>query len=134
MRVQTNLDIHQRRVEAAEYSAGLATSEVHSIVEQVIQSHRLGGRMLDYGAGLGALTRRLIALQCFDEVAAADIMAVPPDLATTVDWIEQDLNVPLPNDGNAFDVVVAAEVIEHLALSGTRHTWTGNRRRCICRV
>ena len=55
---------------------------------------------------MGQLTRRLLALQRFESVSAADIMGVP--------WIEQDLNNPVPGHDGRFDVVVAAEVIEHL--------------------
>jgi 2-polyprenyl-3-methyl-5-hydroxy-6-metoxy-1,4-benzoquinol methylase len=53
-------------------------------------------------------------LQRFDAVSAADIMSVPGELHGKVEWIEQDLNAALPGHEDAFDVVVAAEVIEHL--------------------
>ncbi|MBV9769068.1 MAG: methyltransferase domain-containing protein, partial [Bryobacterales bacterium] len=68
----------------------------------------------DYGAGVGQLTRRLLALERFDRVSAADIMEVPSDLGRKVEWMEQDLNLAVPGHENSFDVVVAAEVIEHL--------------------
>jgi 2-polyprenyl-3-methyl-5-hydroxy-6-metoxy-1,4-benzoquinol methylase len=47
-------------------------------------------------------------------VSATDIMSAPRDLSGQVEWIEQDLNAPLPGRDGTFDVVVAPEVIEHL--------------------
>ena len=53
-------------------------------------------------------------MQRFESVSAADIMRAPADLTGKAEWIEQDLNVPVPGHDASFDVVVAAEVIEHL--------------------
>jgi 2-polyprenyl-3-methyl-5-hydroxy-6-metoxy-1,4-benzoquinol methylase len=111
---QTFTDILQHRAKAAELSGGTSTDVVYSMIERVILESGLGGRILDYGAGVGQLTRRLLALRRFERVAAADIMRAPGDLAGAVEWIEQDLNLPLPGHDGAFDVVVSAEVIEHL--------------------
>jgi 2-polyprenyl-3-methyl-5-hydroxy-6-metoxy-1,4-benzoquinol methylase len=84
------------------------------MIERFILAAHLQGKVLDYGAGVGHLARRLLALGRFNTVAGADIMPVPADLEPVVEWIEQDLNAPLAINENAFDVVVAAEVIEHL--------------------
>jgi 2-polyprenyl-3-methyl-5-hydroxy-6-metoxy-1,4-benzoquinol methylase len=108
------IDIHQYRVVAAERSGGISRNEIYDMIELVISAANLHGKILDYGAGVGHLTRRLVGLHRFDTVSGADIMKAPADLESTAEWIEQDLNVPLPNRGDAFDVVVAAEVIEHL--------------------
>ena len=107
-------DISEHRAKAAELSGGASTEVIYSMIERVVVESGLGGRILDYGAGVGQLTRRLLALNRFDRLAAADIMGVPSDLAGVVEWIEQDLNLPLPGHDGSFDVVVAAEVIEHL--------------------
>lgn len=112
--MQTDSDLHQHRVRAAACSGGTSSNCIYAMIERVILAANLRGRVLDYGAGVGHLTRRLLALKRFDAIAAADLVAAPADLAPIVQWIKQDLNVPLPNLGNAFDVVVAAEVIEHL--------------------
>jgi 2-polyprenyl-3-methyl-5-hydroxy-6-metoxy-1,4-benzoquinol methylase len=84
------------------------------MIERFILAANLKGKVLDYGAGVGHLAWRLHALKRFETVTGADILAAPADLAPGVEWIEQDLNAPLPINENSFDVVIAAEVIEHL--------------------
>lgn len=106
--------ILEHRVKAAELSKGTSGDPIYAMIERVIAERRLAGRILDYGAGVGQLTRRLLQLNRFDAVAAADIMSAPADLAGKVEWLPQDLNVPLPGHDEAYDAVVAAEVIEHL--------------------
>jgi 2-polyprenyl-6-hydroxyphenyl methylase/3-demethylubiquinone-9 3-methyltransferase len=106
--------IAQHRLEAAELSGGTSGDPIYSLIERVISQRNLGGRVLDYGAGIGQLTRRLLNMNRFATVAAADIMPVPPDLSARVDWIQQDLNLGLSRQDGAFDVVISAEVIEHL--------------------
>ncbi len=111
---QTASAILEHRARAAELSGGTSGNAIYAMIERVIAAHGLQGKILDYGAGVGQLTRRLLALDRFDSVSAADIMAMPSDLRGKAEWIEQDLNVALPGHEGAFDVVVAAEVIEHL--------------------
>jgi 2-polyprenyl-3-methyl-5-hydroxy-6-metoxy-1,4-benzoquinol methylase len=84
------------------------------MIERVIAQRRLAGRVLDYGAGIGQLTRRLLARKRFDRVTAADILPAPVDLEGCVEWIGLDLNELMTGRDGAFDVVIAAEVIEHL--------------------
>lgn len=55
-----------------------------------------------------------MALQRFETVTAADIMPAPAELAGRTKWIDQDLNLPISAHDGTFDIVVAAEVIEHL--------------------
>ncbi len=111
---QTSTAILEHRVKAAELSKGTSGSGVYDLIERVITERGLTGKILDYGAGVGQLTRQLLDLHRFNSVSATDIMSVPRDLNGKVEWIEQDLNIPLPGHEDAFDVVVAAEVIEHL--------------------
>jgi 2-polyprenyl-3-methyl-5-hydroxy-6-metoxy-1,4-benzoquinol methylase len=106
-------DLPSRRLKAAELSRGISSNVIYSAIERVIAAKNLKGAVLDYGAGVGDLTRRLVELNRFSSVSAADIMPVPAGL-DGVKWIEQDLNEPLPNHDGSFDVVIAAEVIEHL--------------------
>jgi 2-polyprenyl-3-methyl-5-hydroxy-6-metoxy-1,4-benzoquinol methylase len=111
---QSPTHILEQRARAAESSGGISSGAIYSQIDRVIIAKGLGGTVLDYGAGVGQLTRRLLGLQRFERVSAADIMAVPSDLSGMVEWIEQDLNAPISGHDEAFDVVVAAEVIEHL--------------------
>jgi len=110
----TSSAILEHRAKAAELSGGTSGNAIYALIERVIAERGLHGRILDYGAGVGQLTRRLLALERFDSVSATDIMAMPPDLGGKAAWIEQDLNLPISGHHEAFDVVVAAEVIEHL--------------------
>ena len=106
--------ILEHRAKAAKLSGGTSGNAIYAMIDRVIAERGLGGKILDYGAGVGQLTRRLLALERFDAVSATDIMAMPPDLRGKAEWIEQDLNIPVAGHDEAFDVVVAAEVIEHL--------------------
>jgi 2-polyprenyl-3-methyl-5-hydroxy-6-metoxy-1,4-benzoquinol methylase len=111
---QPSTAILEHRAKAAELSGGTSENAIYFMIERVIAEKGLSGKILDYGAGVGQLTRRLLATPRFDHVSAADIMGVPSDLSGKVEWIEQDLNAPLPGHDDTFDVVVSAEVIEHL--------------------
>jgi 2-polyprenyl-3-methyl-5-hydroxy-6-metoxy-1,4-benzoquinol methylase len=106
-------EILKRREEAAERSGGISSQTIYSLIQRVIEEKNLRGSVLDYGAGRGQLTRQLLELHRFQRVVAADISPAPVDLEG-VEWITQDLNSFLACDGSAFDVVIAAEVIEHL--------------------
>ncbi len=110
----TSSAILEHRARAAELSKGTSGNAIYALIERVIAERGLSGRILDYGAGVGYFTRRLLALQRFHSVSATDIMSAPRDLSGQVEWIEQDLNAPLPGRDGTFDVVVAPEVIEHL--------------------
>ena len=108
------VDILQQRVRASELSGGASSNVIYRMVERVIDERDLSGRILDYGSGVGELTRRLLAMDRFESVTAADIMKAPEDLALAVGWIKQDLNSMIQGFTEAFDVIVSAEVIEHL--------------------
>jgi len=106
-------DLLSQRVKAAELSRGISSNVIYAAIERVIATRDLQGAVLDYGAGVGDLTRRLVEIGRFSSVSAADIMPRPAGL-DRVQWIEQDLNEPMQGHDGAFDVVIAAEVIEHL--------------------
>jgi 2-polyprenyl-3-methyl-5-hydroxy-6-metoxy-1,4-benzoquinol methylase len=114
MTSRNDIDLRYERVKAAEFSKGISSNRIYAMIERVILDMNLRGRVLDYGAGVGSLTQRLLELGRFNAITAADIMAAPAGLPGAVEWIEQDLNAPLPDRENAFDAVIAAEVIEHL--------------------
>jgi 2-polyprenyl-3-methyl-5-hydroxy-6-metoxy-1,4-benzoquinol methylase len=77
------------------------------------------GRILDIGCGNGALTGK-IAAAGFD-VTGIDFTSSGIDRARqsfpTITFLDHDINQPLPDDLlGKFDVVLSAEVIEHLFL------------------
>ncbi len=102
------------RLRAAELSGGISSDAIYSMISRVVMAKELRGKILDFGAGVGNLTRRLVAMKRFNQVSATDIMVSPADLRGTVEWIVHDLNTTFPGHESAFDVVVASEVIEHL--------------------
>jgi 2-polyprenyl-3-methyl-5-hydroxy-6-metoxy-1,4-benzoquinol methylase len=106
--------ILEHRAKAAELSRGISGNAIYDLIERLIAERGLTGKILDYGAGVGQFTRRLLALERFDSVSATDIMGPPSDLHGRIEWMEQDLNMVLPCQEATFDVVVAPEVIEHL--------------------
>lgn len=108
------VNLREQRVRASNASGGTSTVAIYSIIEHAIEEHDLRGQVLDLGSGIGQLTRRLLAMNRFDHVVAADIMKAPDDLTDSVVWIEKDLNSAFGGYESAFDLIVSAEVIEHL--------------------
>jgi 2-polyprenyl-3-methyl-5-hydroxy-6-metoxy-1,4-benzoquinol methylase len=69
---------------------------------------------LDFGAGIGNFTQQLQALNRFSSLTAIDIMQPPVGLNNSIKWISWDLNYSTDIPPKSFDVIVSAEVIEHL--------------------
>jgi 2-polyprenyl-3-methyl-5-hydroxy-6-metoxy-1,4-benzoquinol methylase len=102
------------RRHSAEASGGTSSDEIAAAIRRKIMERDLRGTILDYGAGAGRLTDSLLEMGRFERVVAADIMPVPQALASRIEWIEQDLNLPIRSHDGVFDAIVASEVIEHL--------------------
>jgi len=107
-------DLSAQRRNAAELSGGISTDAIYVAIEQIIGDKDLRGVVLDYGAGIGHLTRRLLELHRFESVTGADLMGCANDLVGRVRWIQHDLSHSLPAQDGEFDLIVAAEIIEHL--------------------
>jgi 2-polyprenyl-3-methyl-5-hydroxy-6-metoxy-1,4-benzoquinol methylase len=81
---------------------------------RLVEAHALHGSLLDFGAGRGELLQQLHQRGRFSRLTGVDLFARPATgLASSVQWIQQDLNQPLEFAGK-FDVVICSEVIEHL--------------------
>jgi 2-polyprenyl-3-methyl-5-hydroxy-6-metoxy-1,4-benzoquinol methylase len=107
-------DLREHRRLAAEQSQGTSDEAIYSAVERRLTEMGVRGDVLDFGAGTGQLTRRLVGSGWFRSVTGADLYPRAPDLAPEIGWIQADLNDVLPASPASFDLVVAAEVIEHL--------------------
>lgn len=110
----TSVALHQHRQQAAESSAGISSEAIHTCFEIELLHHSTTGAVLDWGGGKGLLTQRLLSLKQFHSITAADIQPRPGSIDSTIQWIQADLNNPLNMESETFDVIVSAEVIEHL--------------------
>lgn len=106
--------LYQQRKQAAEFSAGISSEAIHACFESALVTQAASGAVLDWGAGRGLLTQRLLTLNRFESIAAVDIQSRPSSLDSSIQWIETDLNQPINLEPQCFDVIVSAEVIEHL--------------------
>jgi hypothetical protein len=101
--------LHAKRKAAAEASGGFSADFLYDKCEEIIREHCLSGSILDFGAGQGFLTRRLIHMNRFSSIAAADILPKPFDMPPEVLWIDADLDESLAEPDESFDVVVCCE-------------------------
>jgi 2-polyprenyl-3-methyl-5-hydroxy-6-metoxy-1,4-benzoquinol methylase len=103
-----------RRLDASLQSKGMSGDPIYVAIERRLAELGAQGDLLDFGAGMGGLTTRLHASRRFRSLTGADLYPRAADLPDDVRWIQGDLNGRLPVADASFDVVVAAEVIEHL--------------------
>src|SRR5579884_2888128 len=85
----------------------------HSILLELIPENGAGQRLLDLGCAGGYLSR-IFADRGYS-VTAVDIPgSAQPALPATAEYLEADLDHGLPALRGSFDVVVCADVLEHL--------------------
>jgi 2-polyprenyl-3-methyl-5-hydroxy-6-metoxy-1,4-benzoquinol methylase len=106
--------VAEQRQLAAEASGGASSDVILDGILQIVKHFDLRGRVLDFGAGVGNLARKLAASGRFEEVEAADLLPRPTDLASEIRWHHLDLNDTQAIPAASYDAVIAAEVIEHL--------------------
>lgn len=108
------MTLKEQRLQAAESSGGISSEVIYDRILKVIDDYHLCGRALDYGAGIGNFTRKLSASGRFQQIDGADILPRPENLPSAIRWHRLDLNDADAIPAASFDVVIAAEVIEHL--------------------
>lgn len=113
-RKEGELTLRKWREESAERSRGISAEPIYALIDRVIGERGLRGSVIDFGAGRGLYTKRLALSGRFDRVSAVDLFARPPGVPESVEWHAGDLNQPTDLPGGAFDLIVAAEVMEHL--------------------
>lgn len=104
---------NQRR-SASEASQGISSQPIYSLFLRQIIELSLGGDLLDFGAGTGNLTKQLKSLNQFNSITAVDLFPCPMNLDSEIEWAIADLNETTNFLEASFDVIVSAEVIEHL--------------------
>jgi 2-polyprenyl-3-methyl-5-hydroxy-6-metoxy-1,4-benzoquinol methylase len=107
-------ELERTRLNAAAASRGTSADPIYRAILARIDALDARGRVLDFGAGTGHLAQRLVESGRFETVDAADIVDYGAEPAVGVHWIFSDLNERLPVAEGTYDLVVAAEVIEHL--------------------
>lgn len=109
-----NQTLRTQRQLASIASSGISTEPVYTTFEQVLTQLDLKGEILDFGAGRGNFTKRLQELENFSHITAIDMMERPTEIDESIKWISWDLNEAINIPAESFDVIVSAEVIEHL--------------------
>jgi 2-polyprenyl-3-methyl-5-hydroxy-6-metoxy-1,4-benzoquinol methylase len=108
----------QRRIQAARSSGGTSDDLIYSAILELLARSQPRGTVLDFGAGKGMLASELCGADRFPEITAVTAVDVVdfPDRRTheKLSWRLADLNDRLPFGDDSVDVLVAAEVIEHL--------------------
>ncbi|MGB7441352.1 MAG: methyltransferase domain-containing protein [Coleofasciculaceae cyanobacterium] len=103
-----------KRQLASEASKGTSSDPIYRTFEQSLIQLNLKGDLLDFGAGTGNLSCRLQRLRRFNSITAIDIMERPIAMDRSIKWLSWDLNETTAISDQVFDVIVSAEVIEHL--------------------
>jgi SAM-dependent methyltransferase len=85
----------------------------HMILMRLLDPSRLGQRLLDVGCGNGFLAR-LLAQKGFQVTGLEHPQGYDANFPPEVALIVHDLEQPLPGMAGDYDVVLAADVLEHL--------------------
>jgi 2-polyprenyl-3-methyl-5-hydroxy-6-metoxy-1,4-benzoquinol methylase len=100
-------------VASALASEGRSSEVIHDVAYREVMRERPGGVALDFGSGRGDFAHRLAATGVFERVYAADLVRYA-DVPEGVEWLDADLNSPLPLPSESCDLIASIEVVEHL--------------------
>jgi 2-polyprenyl-3-methyl-5-hydroxy-6-metoxy-1,4-benzoquinol methylase len=106
--------LEKKRFEAALITKGTSTDYVYRLTLRLCNTFGMHGHLLEYGAGTGHLANQLIGINYPGMITCADILPRPDNVAGSVEWLQCDLNHPLPLEDESFDTIMSTEVIEHL--------------------
>jgi 2-polyprenyl-3-methyl-5-hydroxy-6-metoxy-1,4-benzoquinol methylase len=104
----------ERRMQAALASRGTSGDAIYNAARALAHSMKFTGRVLEFGAGTGTLISQLVADGCPCTFTGADLLPRPDGIPSAIEWIQADLNSPLPCRDGSFDAIISTEVIEHL--------------------
>jgi 2-polyprenyl-3-methyl-5-hydroxy-6-metoxy-1,4-benzoquinol methylase len=99
---------------AALTSNGTSGDAIYAAAIATARAMSLAGHVLEFGAGTGTLMRKLLVEGSALRLTGADVLPRPAGLSQEVEWIQADLNAPLPCPDASFDAIISTEVIEHL--------------------
>jgi len=109
-----NKILKSQRQTASIASGGISSEPVYRTFERLLTQLNFHGDILDFGAGKGYLIQRVQTLQQFTSITGIDIMPRPVNIDPAVKWISWDLNDKMNIQDQSFDIIISAEVIEHL--------------------
>jgi len=110
--LNSELDLARQREERARLSGGASLGAVYAMIASCLAAeHEHGATLLDVGCGAGAL-RQFVAPFC-DRYVGTDLIRYD-SFPAAWDFVRADLNGTLPLPEDFADIVIAAEVIEHL--------------------
>jgi 2-polyprenyl-3-methyl-5-hydroxy-6-metoxy-1,4-benzoquinol methylase len=110
----SSIALHERRLHAARVSKGTSGDAIYATALAIARALSLTGRVLEFGAGTGMLVGQMLEERFSCAFVGADLLPRPTGLPTQVEWIQADLNAPLPCPDSSFDAIMSTEVIEHL--------------------
>ena len=107
-------NLQERRLANAVVTRGTSSGPIYDAVLAAAGPF-VHGDVLDFGAGSGTVASLLAAMPAVSTVTAADLASYDGGVTEPkVRWVQADLNEPLPLPARSFDLVVGAEIIEHL--------------------
>ena len=108
------MNVRTMREDAVLQSGGVSDEVVYQLFVEIIEKINARGRLLDFGAGKGKLLELLFEMKRFTTLTGIDLYNRPKAIPESIDWHTQDLNNITSYPSQSFDIVVSAEVIEHL--------------------